>query len=182
VSEAAAQEDPTGNVGDPDAAEDVQPPADEPDDGASALEELGAYIRAQRESARLSLRKLSGIAGVSNPYLSQIERGLRKPSAEILQAIAKALEISSESLYVKAGILDERDLELDVEAVIAVDPHLTEPQKQALTEMYRSFRRLSELQPPKPSKRRALLDAMTPGSVDDDAIRAASPRGEDGAL
>jgi transcriptional regulator with XRE-family HTH domain len=186
VSEAAAHGDPTDDVGDLAASEAVQPAPDTDtapgEDGASALEELGAYIRAQRESARLSLRKLSGIAGVSNPYLSQIERGLRKPSAEILQAIAKALEISSESLYVKAGILDERDLELDVEAVIAVDPHLTEPQKQALTEMYRSFRRLSELQPPRPSKRRALLDAMTPGGVDDDAIRAASLHDEDGDL
>jgi transcriptional regulator with XRE-family HTH domain len=163
-------------------AGDGAEPATGDDEDHSPLEELGAYIRAQRESARLSLRKLSGIAGVSNPYLSQIERGLRKPSAEILQAIAKALEISSESLYVKAGILDERDLELDVEGVIALDPYLTEPQKQALTEMYRSFRRLSELQPPKPSRRRALLDAVTPGGVDDAAIRAASFREEDGDL
>ena len=72
------------------------------------LDELGTFIREQRRSARLSLRKLSDLAGISNPYLSQIERGLRKPSAEILQAIAKALRISAETLYVQAGILDEK--------------------------------------------------------------------------
>lgn len=143
------------------------------EDHASPIDELGSYIRHQRESAALSLRKLAKIAGVSNPYLSQIERGLRKPSAEILQAIAKALEISSETLYVKAGILDEREIVVDVEVAVAADPHLTGPQRQALLEMYRSFRRLSELQEPRPSRRRQLLDALTPGDVDDDAIRAA---------
>ena len=141
----------------------------------SPLDDLGSYIRHQRESAALSLRKLAKIAGVSNPYLSQIERGLRKPSAEILQAIAKALEISSETLYVKAGILDEREVVVDVEAAVAADPHLTGPQRQALLEMYRSFRRLSELKEPRPSRRRQLLDALTPGDVDDAAIRAAEP-------
>ena len=73
------------------------------------LHDLGEFIRDQRRNARLSLRKLSEVAGISNPYLSQIERGLRKPSAEILQAIAKGLRISAETLYVRAGILDERD-------------------------------------------------------------------------
>ncbi len=141
----------------------------------SAIDELGAYIRDQRESARLSLRKLAKLAGVSNPYLSQIERGLRKPSAEILQAIAKALEISSETLYVKAGILDEREAPREVEEAIAADPHLTDAQRQALTEMYRSFRRLTELQPARSSRRRALLDAVTTGGVDDAAVRAATP-------
>ena len=145
------------------------------EDHASPLDELGGYIRHQRESAALSLRKLAKIAGVSNPYLSQIERGLRKPSAEILQAIAKALEISSETLYVKAGILDEREVVIDVEVAVAADPHLTGPQRQALLEMYRSFRRLSELREPRPSRRRQLLDALTAGEVDDDAIRAAEP-------
>lgn len=142
-------------------------------DPGSAIDELGSYIRHQREAAALSLRKLAKIAGVSNPYLSQIERGLRKPSAEILQAIAKALEISSETLYVKAGILDEREMVVDVEEAVAADPHLTAPQRQALLEMYRSFRRLSELHEPRPSRRRQLLDALTPGDVDDAAIRAA---------
>ncbi len=144
-------------------------------DHSSPIDDLGSYIRHQRESAALSLRKLAKIAGVSNPYLSQIERGLRKPSAEILQAIAKALEISSETLYVKAGILDEREVVLDVEAAVAADPHLTGPQRQALLEMYRSFRRLSELKEPRPSRRRQLLDALTVGDVDDAAIRAAEP-------
>lgn len=147
------------------------------EDHASPLDELGSYIRHQRESAALSLRKLAKIAGVSNPYLSQIERGLRKPSAEILQAIAKALEISSETLYVKAGILDEREVVVDVEVAVAADPHLTGPQRQALLEMYRSFRRLAELKEPRPSRRRQLLDALTAGDVDDDAIRAAEPPG-----
>jgi transcriptional regulator with XRE-family HTH domain len=145
----------------------------------SPIDELGEYIRHQRESARLSLRKLAKIAGVSNPYLSQIERGLRKPSAEILQAIAKALEISSETLYVKAGILEEREHDLDLEAVVAQDPHLTDPQRQALIEMYRSFRRLAELQDGRGSWRRGLRDVVSVGSVDDEAIRAASHRDED---
>lgn len=153
--------------------------SDEP--GGSPLDDLGGYIRHQRESAALSLRKLAKIAGVSNPYLSQIERGLRKPSAEILQAIAKALEISSETLYVKAGILEEREVEIDVEAAIAADPHLTEPQRQAMGEMYRSFRRVSALSSPRPSRRRQLLDAVTPGDVDDAAIRAAAPHEENGS-
>jgi transcriptional regulator with XRE-family HTH domain len=146
----------------------------------SALDDLGGYIRDQRESAKLSLRKLAKLAGVSNPYLSQIERGLRKPSAEILQAIAKALEISSETLYVKAGILEERELDEDVEAVIHRDPHLTDPQRQALIEMYRSFRRLSELQGGGSGrgKRRGLFDVVSAGDVDDAAIRAATPTEE----
>jgi len=152
-----------------------QEPASSP---PSTLDELGGYIRHQRESAALSLRKLAKIAGVSNPYLSQIERGLRKPSAEILQAIAKALEISSETLYVKAGILEEREILVDVESAIEADPQLTGPQRQALSEMYRSFRRLSELKEPRPSRRRQLFEALTPGDVDDAAIRAASPRDE----
>jgi transcriptional regulator with XRE-family HTH domain len=146
---------------------------------SSPIDELGDYIRHQRESARLSLRKLAKIAGVSNPYLSQIERGLRKPSAEILQAIAKALEISSETLYVKAGILEEREHDLDLEAVVAQDPHLTDPQRQALIEMYRSFRRLAELQDGRGSWRRGLRDVVSVGNVDDEAIRAASHHDED---
>jgi transcriptional regulator with XRE-family HTH domain len=145
----------------------------------SAIDELGGYIRHQRESARLSLRKLAKLAGVSNPYLSQIERGLRKPSAEILQAIAKALEISSETLYVKAGILEERVHDEDLEVVVQRDPHLTDAQRQALVEMYRSFRRLTELQGGRSSRRRALLDVVSAGEVDDDAIRAAAPSEED---
>lgn len=103
------------------------------------LHDLGSFIREQRRHARLSLRKLSERAGISNPYLSQIERGLRKPSAEILQAIAKGLRISAETLYVRAGILEERGLAPDLEVVILDDPTLTERQKQALVEIFRSF-------------------------------------------
>jgi transcriptional regulator with XRE-family HTH domain len=107
----------------------------------SRLSDLGEFIRDQRRNARLSLRKLSELAGISNPYLSQIERGLRKPSAEILQAIARALRISSETLYVRAGILEERSTDADLVDDIMRDRTLTEGQKQALVEIYRSFQR-----------------------------------------
>ncbi|GAB7109332.1 helix-turn-helix transcriptional regulator [Streptomyces phaeofaciens JCM 4814] len=104
---------------------------------------LGDYLREQRRNAKLSLRQLADAAGVSNPYLSQIERGLRKPSAEVLQQVAKALRISAETLYVRAGILDaERDRdEVETRAVILADPTLTEGQKQALLQIYESFRK-----------------------------------------
>ena len=161
--------------------DDVESGGADEDAPGSALQELGGYIRHQRESARLSLRKLASQAGVSNPYLSQIERGLRKPSAEILQAIAKALEISSETLYVKAGILEEREGQETLEDVVRRDPDLTDAQRQALIEMYRSFKRLSELQRPggaRSGRLRGLLDAARVGDVDDAAIRAAAPREE----
>ena len=102
--------------------------------------DIGSYIRAQRENAKVSLRQLARSAGVSNPYLSQIERGLRTPSAEILQQIAKGLRISAEALYLRAGILDERPAGAVSDAVLA-DPHLTERHKQVLLDVYRSFRR-----------------------------------------
>jgi transcriptional regulator with XRE-family HTH domain len=105
----------------------------------SRLHDLGEFIRDQRRTARLSLRKLSELAGISNPYLSQIERGLRKPSAEILQAIARALRISSETLYVRAGFLEERETDEDLVGDILRDRTITESQKQALVEIYRSF-------------------------------------------
>jgi len=123
-----------------------QPESTADDARRSRLSELGGYIRDQRENNKLSLRKLAKLAGVSNPYLSQIERGLRKPSAEILQAIAKALEISSETLYVRAGILEERLGQGDLADAIARDHWLTDAQRQALVEMYRSFRSLNEIQ------------------------------------
>jgi transcriptional regulator with XRE-family HTH domain len=103
------------------------------------VRELGRFIRDQRGSARLSLRKLSKLAGISNPYLSQIERGLRRPSAEILQAIAKALRISAETLYVKAGILEERPTTVDIASSIRRDVSLTAKQKQILLDLYKSF-------------------------------------------
>jgi transcriptional regulator with XRE-family HTH domain len=105
------------------------------------VRELGDYIREQRQSSSISLRQLARLAGVSNPYLSQIERGLRKPSAEILQQIAKALRISAEALYVQAGILEERDADTDVPGAILRDEWITERQKQVLLEIYESFRR-----------------------------------------
>lgn len=106
--------------------------------------DLGQFIREQRAAAQLSLRKLSEMADVSNPYLSQIERGLRRPSAEILQQIARALEISSETLYVRAGILDEPDGSVDLIAEIRRDDSLTDEQKSTLVRIYESFRRENE--------------------------------------
>jgi transcriptional regulator with XRE-family HTH domain len=167
-------------VAEPEGPAETGDPGTAPElEAASPLHDLGSYIRHQRESARLSLRNLAKIAGVSNPYLSQIERGLRKPSAEILQAIAKALEISSETLYVKAGILEEREPVEDLEAVIARDAHLTGEQRQALIEMYRSFRQLTELRSApagrSSSRLRGLLDAVATGAVDDASIAATTP-------
>ncbi|SDF61733.1 Helix-turn-helix [Lentzea fradiae] len=101
---------------------------------------IGQYIREQRNSAKISLRELAKQAGVSNPYLSQIERGLRKPSAEILQQIAKGLRISAEALYVEAGILQQREGGALADAIVAATD-LTERQKQVLLDVYESFRR-----------------------------------------
>jgi transcriptional regulator with XRE-family HTH domain len=103
--------------------------------------DLGRFIREQRNTARLSLRHLSELAGVSDPYLSQIERGLRRPSAEILQQIARGLRISAETLYVQAGILDPPTGTSDLRRHIMADPHLSEDQKQVLARVYLSFRR-----------------------------------------
>jgi transcriptional regulator with XRE-family HTH domain len=117
--------------------------------GPKHVAQLGAYIREQRENAQYSLRQLAQAAGVSNPYLSQIERGLRKPSAEILQQLAKALEISAETLYVRAGLLDGEPEPAAagparpgsaVQAAIRDDPALTRRQKQILQDIYESFR------------------------------------------
>ncbi len=100
---------------------------------------VGDYIRSQRNAAQVSLRQLAKRAGVSNPYLSQIERGLRKPSAEILQQIAKALRISAETLYVQAGILEDHPVNSDVATAIRHDNRLSERHKQVLLEIYESF-------------------------------------------
>jgi transcriptional regulator with XRE-family HTH domain len=108
-----------------------------------SVHDLGDYLREQRQSARLSLRQLSEVAGISNPYISQIERGLKRPSAEILQALAKALRISAESLYIRAGILEERtdpgDAAVDVTAAILADPRLSDRQRAVLLEVYESL-------------------------------------------
>ncbi len=103
--------------------------------------DLGEFIRQQRETARLSLRRLSELAGISNPYLSQIERGLRKPSAEILQQIAKGLQLSAETLYVRAGILEPERASDDLLGRIRSDPYLDPHQREALARIYLSFRR-----------------------------------------
>ena len=106
--------------------------------------ELGEFIREQRGLSRLSLRRLSDLAGISNPYLSQIERGLRKPSAEILQSIARALRISAETLYERAGLLEAHDGGADTATVILRDPALSEDAKQTLIKVYLSLRRAGE--------------------------------------
>jgi transcriptional regulator with XRE-family HTH domain len=117
------------------------------------VESLGDYLKEQRVAARLSLRQLAEQAGVSNPYLSQIERGLRRPSAEVLQQIAKALRISAEQLYIRAGILSPEDgvggaTALTVELAVLSDPGLTERQKQSLLDVYSSFLALNAAQRP----------------------------------
>ncbi|QBI20253.1 XRE family transcriptional regulator [Egibacter rhizosphaerae] len=117
-------------------------PSEAPGAAAATVREVGSYIREQRKAAQLSLRKLARMADISDPYLSQIERGLRKPSADILQRVADALEVSAETLYIQAGILDEPSDDLG-ERILA-DPHLTEVQKRALHEIYRSFRASGE--------------------------------------
>jgi transcriptional regulator with XRE-family HTH domain len=104
---------------------------------------IGAYIREQREQARISLRQLAQAAGVSNPYLSQIERGLRRPSADILQQIAKGLRISAEALYVQAGFLEDRAPGSALRDAVLTDPDLNERQKQVMIEIYESFRKES---------------------------------------
>jgi transcriptional regulator with XRE-family HTH domain len=116
-------------------------------DPAGRVRDVGRYIREQRRQAELSVRNLAKLAGVSNPYLSQIERGLRQPSARILKDIAKALRISAETLYVRAGILDEETEDTDLVAAILRDPHLSERQKQVLIDVYASFRAGAEPRP-----------------------------------
>jgi transcriptional regulator with XRE-family HTH domain len=143
------------------------------------MNSIGDYIRQQREQAKISLRQLAEQAGVSNPYLSQVERGLRKPSAEILQQIAKGLRISAEALYVQAGILEDRPGDSGVRAALLTDPQLTERQKQVLVEIYESFRRESH-KPPTAEVVAVVRDRPTPaddappeenGSSDNDGSR-----------
>jgi len=114
----------------------------------ATLESLGEFLKDQRRGAQLTLRQLADQTGVSNPYLSQIERGLRKPSAEVLQQLAKGLRISAETLYVRAGILDpdERE-ERSVEVAVRSDTALTERQKRVLLDIYESFRHENERPP-----------------------------------
>ncbi|TSD99521.1 helix-turn-helix transcriptional regulator [Skermania sp. ID1734] len=111
-----------------------------------AAQDIGSFIRAQREAAQVSLRQLAQMAGVSNPYLSQIERGLRNPSAEVLSQIAKGLRVSSEALYVRAGYLEQRPYSPVRDALLA-DVAITERQKQVLLEIYESFCRENDFSP-----------------------------------
>jgi transcriptional regulator with XRE-family HTH domain len=144
------------------------------------MNSIGDYIKQQREQAKISLRQLADQAGVSNPYLSQIERGLRKPSAEVLQQIAKGLRISAEALYVQAGILEDRPGDSGVRAALLTDPQLTERQKQVLIEIYESFRRESQKPPtaeviavvrdkPAPDDAASAGEASEPSDADDRA-------------
>jgi transcriptional regulator with XRE-family HTH domain len=165
------------------------------------VHDLGGYLREQRKAAQLSLRQLSELAGISNPYLSQIERGLKKPSAEILQQIARGLQVSAESLYVKAGILDAHHGAgdpPDVLAAIAADHRLNDRQRHVLVDVYRSLsspsRQRNPPQPVRPYRRPALARPVrlttaaahtrstrmrTPstGTTPDDPSRDGSPRG-----
>lgn len=124
--------------------------------------DIGNYIREQRSTAQMSLRQLARLAGVSNPYLSQVERGLRKPSARILQQIAKGLRISAEALYVQAGILD-RPLGGPVVDAVVADPDLSERQKQVLLDIYQSFRREAPTQT-EPAEVQAMVDHAAVGA------------------
>jgi transcriptional regulator with XRE-family HTH domain len=126
-----------------------------------SVSSIGEYIRQQREQAKISLRQLASAAGISNPYLSQVERGLRRPSAEILQQIAKGLRISAEALYVQAGILEDRRPDTGVRAAVLADPELAERQKQVLLEIYESFRRETALNAEAPPETAADAEAGT---------------------
>jgi transcriptional regulator with XRE-family HTH domain len=128
---------------------------------------IGAYIREQREQAKISLRQLAQSAGISNPYLSQIERGLRRPSADILQQIAKGLRISAEALYVQAGFLEDRPPGSVVREAVLTDPELTERQKQMLIEIYESFRKETALA--QADADAAELEDDPPGMMPDEA-------------
>jgi transcriptional regulator with XRE-family HTH domain len=124
---------------------------------------LGDYIREQREHAQVSLRQLAKNAGVSNPYLSQIERGMKKPSAEILQQIAKGLRISAETLYIRAGILEDRGTTSDVVGAVLADSTIDDRQKRVLLDIYESFR--GEHQTVLATRRRTAKKATTKKSV-----------------
>ena len=115
--------------------------AKKPDPYAS----LGEFLRRQRELSQLSIRQLADLCGISNPYLSQIERGLRMPSSMILQSLAKGLKMSAETLYTQAGILDPQETEdSDVVKAVMHDPQLSARQREMLIDMYRSFRKVNE--------------------------------------
>ena len=135
------------------------------------LNTVGEFIAAQRRSAELSLRQLAEQAGISNPYLSQIERGLRRPSAEVLQQLSKALRVSAETLYVRAGILDPDDHRAtSVEMAVLADAAISERQKRVLVEIYTSFVKENERNA---SDARSAGDATTAGAATADDPAAA---------
>jgi transcriptional regulator with XRE-family HTH domain len=129
----------------------------------NAAQDIGSFIRAQRELAQVSVRQLAEKAGVSNPYLSQIERGLRKPSADVLNQIAKALRVSAEVLYVRAGMLEPSEAN-DVRDAVIADTAITERQKQALLEIYASF--VDQNAPAAESDDVLAIQSSTEGSTD----------------
>ncbi|MEZ0050966.1 transcriptional regulator with XRE-family HTH domain [Mycobacterium sp. MAA66] len=133
---------------------------------SNAAQDIGSFIRAQREAAQVSVRGLAEKAGVSNPYLSQIERGLRKPSADVLSQIAKALRVSAEVLYVRAGIL-EPGVTGEVRTAIIADTAITEPQKQELLDMYAAFCRQNEHDQTEKLSDTAELTAASEGADND---------------
>ncbi|MEE6311298.1 helix-turn-helix domain-containing protein [Plantactinospora veratri] len=133
--------------------------------------DIGGFIRDLRRNAKISLRQLAEQAGVSNPYLSQIERGLRKPSAEVLQQLASALRVSTPAMYLRAGLLDDREGQ-GVLAAIAADPDLTMPQKQSLSQIYETFRRENLRHTDVPAESGTATPAAEPG--------AATPAAESG--
>ncbi len=133
---------------------------------------IGEYIRDQRKQAKISLRQLATQAGVSNPYLSQIERGLRKPSAEILNQIAKGLRISSQALYVQAGLIEDREPDSDVLAAVRADGTLTERQRQVLIDIYESFRKENRAEAPAETERTSQNARPEPETPGVDAVLA----------
>jgi transcriptional regulator with XRE-family HTH domain len=132
-------------------------------------QDVGEFIRDLRQTAKISLRQLADRAGVSNPYLSQIERGLRKPSAEVLQQLASALRVSTPAMYLRAGLLDGEGQQ-GVLAAIAVDPDLTIAQKQSLSQIYETFRNETIRQTPAASPDDTVPDDTVPD--EDEALRA----------
>ncbi|HEV2255594.1 MAG TPA: helix-turn-helix transcriptional regulator [Streptosporangiaceae bacterium] len=149
------------------------------------VKSIGDYIREQREQARISMRQLAQQAGVSNPYLSQIERGLRKPSADILQQIAKGLRISAEALYVQAGILEDRPTDTGVRSALLADAELSERQKQVLIEIYESFRKenaaIAEAQAAEVAARAAEAEAAAAAAEAAAEVRATAEAGAEAA-
>jgi transcriptional regulator with XRE-family HTH domain len=138
--------------------------------------DIGSFIRDLRNNARISLRELADRAGVSNPYLSQIERGLRRPSAEVLSQIADALRVSTAVMYLRAGLLPDKDGH-SVLGAIAADPDLTATQKQSLTQIYETFRREN-------ARAGTATDAGAAAEAEPTTVRAdhtRRPRGRGGA-